>query len=144
MFSSWNALKTEAVQEQRSASAAAVDSTVEESSPPDGVNQKEKTGELYEPLFNNRELLANGTLDSEMVPPFNHVEFHLDRVETAPNVEEHQFITSFNPRSPVHIDLAAGSRSNNLSALKNSTDEEDLRVSLHLGEREPKRHRSGG
>lgn len=144
MFISWNALITEAVQEQHSASAAAVDSAVGESSPPDVVPLKEKTGELYESLFDIKELPANGTSDSGMVPPFNHVEFHLDRVETAPNVEEHQFITSFNARSPVHFDPEAGSLSNNLSALKNSTDEEDLLFSLRLGEREPKRQRSGG
>ncbi|XP_068655999.1 protein NARROW LEAF 1-like [Aristolochia californica] len=127
----------EAVQEQRSASAA-VGSAVGECSPP-----KQKNEEMFEPLgFSIRPYQLEGASGSGMNVAFTHAEFQVDRVETAPNMEEHQFIPSFMDASSVHKDEEMEPASNNLSALRNPTDEEDLCVSLQLGEREPKRQRS--
>ncbi|XP_058072058.1 protein NARROW LEAF 1 isoform X2 [Magnolia sinica] len=131
----------EAMQEQRSASAAAIDSTVGESSPAEGTLLKDRTEEIYEPLgFNLQHIPMEVASGSGINPPFMHAEFHTDGVDTAANVE-HQFIPSFTGgcTSPMHQDHHQGNpKSNNLSALRN-TSEEDLCVSLHLGEREPKR-----
>ncbi|KAJ8642005.1 hypothetical protein MRB53_018699 [Persea americana] len=132
----------EAIQEQRSASAAVVDSTVGESSPPEGMLPKDKTEEIYEPLdFNLHQISLEGASGSAVNPPFIHSEFHIDRVETTTTNVEHQFISNFIGLSPQHQDQEGNLELNNLSALRDSSDD-DLCVSLQLGEREPKRQRS--
>lgn len=94
--------------------------------------------EIYEPLGINAPEGASG---SETKQSFTGVEFHVDTIEVANNVEEHQFITSFISLSPVHHNQEDGpERKNNLSALANSSDE-DLCVSLQLGDRDHKRQR---
>ncbi|KAG9438920.1 hypothetical protein H6P81_019085 [Aristolochia fimbriata] len=120
----------EAVQEQRSASAA-VDSAVGECSPPEGPLPKE----------NNEEIFLGLASGSGMNAAFTHAEFQVDRIETAANMEERQFIPSFIDAS-VHKNEEVEPASKNLSALRNPMDEEDLCFSLQLGEREPKRQRS--
>ncbi|XP_015885195.1 protein NARROW LEAF 1 isoform X2 [Ziziphus jujuba] len=108
-----------ALQEQRNASVAGIDSTVGESSPMDRMPFKDKLDENSEPL----------ALNIRPVP-----------VE-GPNVE-HQFIPSFTDRSTANKSSQednAGSK--NLSALRNGCDE-DICVSLQLGEPEAKRRKS--
>ncbi|XP_077220003.1 protein NARROW LEAF 1-like isoform X1 [Tasmannia lanceolata] len=134
----------EAMQEQRSASAPAVDSAVGESSPAEGMLAKDKTEENFEPLgLNIQKFPMEGASGSGTNLPFTHTVFLLeDGVETNPNVEEHQFIPNFLGRSPIHQDQEGNPESNNLSALRNVPGE-DLCVSLQLGElRSPKRQRS--
>ncbi|KAL5977498.1 Protein NARROW LEAF 1 [Asimina triloba] len=113
----------ESIQEQRSASAAAVGSTVGESSPAEPALLKDKIEEIFEPLGINIE------------------QFPLeDRAETITSME-HQFIPSFGSKSPIrHLDQEANPESKSLSALRNSSDG-DLSVCLQLGEPEPKRQR---
>ncbi|ONK65803.1 uncharacterized protein A4U43_C06F1130 [Asparagus officinalis] len=125
----------EAIQEQRMALAAA-DSTVGESSPNLCPLEKENTEETYEPLGINiqelpRDVAANGA--------GSHMEFQMDAVDVNNKVEEHSFISM----SPVHRSQEENPELKNLSTLKNSDDEEEnLCVSLRLGDREPKRQRS--
>ncbi|KAM0002814.1 putative peptidase S1, PA clan [Helianthus debilis subsp. tardiflorus] len=106
-----------ALQDQRNACAAGIDSTVGESSPP-----KEKTEEDHEPL---------GIINLEEVPKgeFMH--------------EEHQFIESFSVRSPVfQIGKSEASNADNLSPLK--LEDQEISVSLQLGEPQPKRQKLSG
>ncbi|XP_074563424.1 protein NARROW LEAF 1-like [Curcuma longa] len=111
----------DALQEQRFALAAAINSTVGESSPTVCTLPNEKIDEIYEPIG---------------------VEFQVDTVEVANNVEEHQFIPNFISMSPVRRDQEDGPERKNLSSLVNSSDEDHF-VSLHLGgDREHKRQRS--
>ncbi|XP_077253360.1 protein NARROW LEAF 1-like [Tasmannia lanceolata] len=109
-----------------------------------GTLPKDKIEENLEPRgFNMQKFAMEGASSSRMNPPFAQTEFHIeDGVEANPNVEEHQFIPSFIGWSPLHKDQDANREPNNLSALRNVTGEEDLCVSLQLGEREPKRQRS--
>ncbi|GAV64370.1 hypothetical protein CFOL_v3_07888 [Cephalotus follicularis] len=132
----------DAVQEQRNASAAGIDSTVAESSPPGKVPIKDKIGENFEPLnLNIQQVFVEGESGQGTTPPFLQTKFHKqDGTEAAPNVE-HQFIPSFTGRSPVHQNDHQGSTElRNLSVLRNESDE-DIYVSLQLGEPEPKRRR---
>ncbi|KAL5975737.1 Protein NARROW LEAF 1 [Asimina triloba] len=129
----------EAIQEQRSASAAAVDSAVGESSPAEGTLPKDKTEEHFEPLGFNIQQNPISASSSGLNLPFAHAALHVDGVNTAANVE-HQFIPSFSGAcpSPTPHDREQYTNTNNLAALRNAS-EEDLCVSLRLGEREPKR-----
>lgn len=130
----------EAIQEQRMVLAAAVDSTVGESSPNLCTLTKENTEEIYEPLgINIEELPRDGASGSGSNPTaFTHMDFQVDAVELNNKVEEHSFISM----SPVHRNHEDNAELKSLSALRNSTEEEDLYVSLRLGDREPKRQRS--
>lgn len=133
-----------ALQEQRNASAPGIDSTVGESSPPDGMTSKDKTAEKFEALGLNIRQVAVKAEAREAPTPFMHTEFHIeDGIEAAPNVE-HQFITSSSTRSAVHQNSQQENHPDykNLSALRNSngSDEETL-FSLQLGEPELKRRR---
>ncbi|XP_072968852.1 protein NARROW LEAF 1-like isoform X1 [Typha angustifolia] len=132
----------DALEEQRLALAAAVNSAVGDSSPTADGLPNEQIGEIYEPLgINIQQLPPPGVSHSGMDQPFAHTEFHVDTVETAKNVEEHQFIRDFISMSPMRCNQEGNLELNNLSALRTSSDE-DLCVSLHLGDREPKRQRS--
>ena len=135
-----------AMQEQRTALAAAGDSTAGESSLAEGTLPKDKKKEIFEPLDFKIERIPVEEGGSGMNPPLIHTEFHIeDGVEAAANVEEHQFITNFIDQSPMHKresrDIKNNPESKNLSALRNGSDE-DLCFSLQLGDREPKRLRS--
>ncbi|KAG8635713.1 protein NARROW LEAF 1 [Manihot esculenta] len=131
-----------AVRDQKYASVAGLDSTVGESSP-DRVPSKDRVEENFEPLnLNIRQVLVEGESQQGLTGPSFHTEFHIeDGVEAVPNVE-HQFIPSFAGRSPVHDKSQQENvEFKNLLTLKNGSDE-DLYVSLQLGEPEPKRRKS--
>ncbi|KAH9795707.1 hypothetical protein KPL71_005298 [Citrus sinensis] len=131
-----------AVQDQRNASAAAIESTVGESPPAEREQSKEKTAERLEPFnLNIQQDLVDGESEQGPTPPFIHTEFHVeDGIESSSNVG-HQFIPSFTGRSPMHQNNAQENKgSKSLSALRNGPDEDNY-VSLQLGEPEPKRRK---
>ncbi|XVF18269.1 hypothetical protein REPUB_Repub11eG0006600 [Reevesia pubescens] len=132
-----------AVQEQRAASAAAIASTVGDSSPPDGVILKDESENKFEPLgFQIQHIPLEVDCNSpETNPSTIKTKFHLeDDINAGPSVE-HQFIPSFIGRSPLHKNFSDKVVSENLASLRNGCDE-DLCVSLHLGDNEAKRRRS--
>ncbi|KAK1326281.1 hypothetical protein QJS10_CPA01g00630 [Acorus calamus] len=123
----------EAIQEQRNALAIAIDSTVDESSPMEGTLTvpKEKTEKI--PLgLNIEHFPIDGGSGSG-------TKFQVDGIDVSPNME-HQFMPSLLTMSPMHRDQQEedNSKSKNLSALRNLSDE-DLSVSLQLGDRELKK-----
>lgn len=126
--------------EQRNASAAGIDSTVGESSPPERKQLKEKTEENFEPLGLNIQVSIEGESRPVLTPPFIHEEFHIEGVsESAANVE-HQFIPSFAGRSLLHQNnKQETAESKSLVTLRNRCEE--ISVSLQLGEPEPKRRK---
>nr|GEW64452.1 hypothetical protein [Tanacetum cinerariifolium] len=117
----------DALQDQRNASAAGIDSTIGESS-----LSKEKTEENYEPLGINLEEAPKGEFMNE--------DFHIESgTEATPSVE-HQFIESFSVRSPVYqTEKCETANLPSLSPFKR--EGEELSVGLHLGEPEPKRQK---
>lgn len=134
-----------AVQEQRAASATAIGSTVGDSSTPDGLLTKDKAEDKFEPLGLQIQAIPLGAEHSsqEMKPPINlETEFQVeDGIKVGPSIE-HQFIPSFTGRSPLHKnDVPDRAATENLSSLRNGCDE-DLCVSLQLGDNEAKRRRS--
>lgn len=136
-------LFTEAVQEQRAASAAAIASTVGDSSTPDRVLLKDKSENKFEPLgFQIQHIPLEVDCNSpETNPSTLKTEFQLeDGINAGPSIE-HQFIPSFIGRSPLHKNFSDKVVSENLASLRNGCDE-DLCVSLHLGDNEAKRRRS--
>lgn len=132
--------------EQRAASATAMGSTVGDSSPPDGILTKDKTEDKFEPLGFQIQSIPLGVEpgSEEMKPSIDiKTEFQVeDGINVGgPNIE-HQFIPSFTGRSPLHkIDSLDRAATKNLSSLRNGCDE-DLCVSLQLGDNEAKRRRS--
>ncbi|CAL9150504.1 protein NARROW LEAF 1-like [Musa acuminata AAA Group] len=131
----------DALREQRYTLVAAINSTVGESSPAVCTLPNEKMDEIYEPLgINPQHFPPEGASVSEIKPSFTGVEFQVDTIEVATNVEEHQFIPNFISMSPMHRNQEDSPERKNLSALVNSSDE-DLSVSLYLGDREHKRQR---
>ncbi|XP_050232760.1 protein NARROW LEAF 1-like [Mercurialis annua] len=123
------------VQEQINVSAAGLDSTIGESSPPDQGPSKGRVEGNFGPInLNIRQVLIEGESQQELS---THTEFHIeDGVEAGPSVE-HQFIPSFtvhDKSKQENLDL------NSLSALKHDSDEE-IDVSLQLGEPEPEAKR---
>lgn len=135
-----------AVQEQRAASATVIGSTVGDSSTPDGMLLKDKAEDKFEPLGLQIQSIPLGVEPSsqDMKPSIMETEFKLeDRIKVGPTPSiEHQFIPSFMGRSPLHKNnLHDRAATENLSSLKNGCDE-DLCVSLQLGDNEAKRRRS--
>ncbi|KAL9373034.1 hypothetical protein Peur_035278 [Populus x canadensis] len=131
-----------AVQDQRNASAPAIDSTVGESSPLDRVPSKEKIEENFEPInLNMQQGVVKGESQQGQSPLFIGPEFHReDGAEAAPNVE-HQFIPSFSGRLLMHDNKPQETPElKNLSALRSDSDEE-ICFSLQLGKPEPKRRK---
>ncbi|TQD98424.1 hypothetical protein C1H46_016025 [Malus baccata] len=129
-----------AIQEQRNASAVGVGSTVGESSPAVRPPFKDKLEDDFGPLgFNLQKIPIEGESCQGLIRPFMHGDFRIENgVETAPNVE-HQFIPSATNRSPINqSNQEEHPVSKNLLALQSSSDEE-ISVSLQLGEPEPKR-----
>nr|XP_023889851.1 uncharacterized protein LOC112001899 isoform X2 [Quercus suber] len=132
------------VQEQRAMSATAIGSTVGDSSTLDGMLPKDKPEDKFEPLGLQIQHLPLEVERSSptMNPSLLETEFHLeDGIKVAPSVE-HQFIPSFTRQSPLHQNIIqVRAISENLSSLRNGCDE-DICVSLHLGDNEAKRRRS--
>ncbi|XP_074286669.1 protein NARROW LEAF 1-like isoform X2 [Silene latifolia] len=131
-----------AVQEQVAASVTAMNSAVGDSSPTDGL-PLDKSKE-FQPLGLQIQHLPieNGPPGPDMNSSAMETEFDLeDAAQVAPSVE-HQFIPNFLRQSPLHkSDQEEMKVSENLSALRNGSDE-DLYVSLQLGDNELKRRRS--
>ncbi|KAK1281996.1 hypothetical protein QJS10_CPB22g00325 [Acorus calamus] len=126
----------EAIQEQRNALATAMDSP-----PVEGTTLKDDMEKIYEPLDLN---IQHYTV-KEGSGSGSGTEFQVNEIEVAPNVER-QFISSLLTMSPVHWDQQAQEEDNksdskNLSTLQNIPDE-DLCISLQLGNRKPKRQHS--
>lgn len=135
-----------AVQEQRTASATFMGSIVGDSSTPDGMHQKDRVEDKFEPLGLQIQSIPLGVEPNsqEMKPSTMEAEFKLeDGIKVGGPSIEHQFIPSFIGRSPLHKhtvhDKAAAAE--NLSSLRNDCNE-DLCVSLQLGDNEAKRRRS--
>ncbi|XP_009376380.2 protein NARROW LEAF 1 [Pyrus x bretschneideri] len=132
-----------AIQEQRNASAAGIGSTVGESSPAVRPSCKDKLEDDYGPLgFNLQKIPIEGESCQGLIRPFMRGDFHIENcVETAPNIE-HQFIPSATSRSPGNQNKQEGNQvPKNLLPLQSSLDEE-VSVSLQLGEPEPKRRKN--
>ncbi|KAM1007988.1 hypothetical protein FF1_004462 [Malus domestica] len=132
-----------AIQEQRNASAAGIGSTVGESSPAVRPPCKDKLEDNFEPLgFNLQKIPIEGESCQGLIRPFMRGDFHIENcVETAPNIE-HQFIPSATSRSPGNQNNQEGNPvPKNLLPLQSSLDEE-ISVSLQLGEPEPKRRKN--
>ncbi|KAA8523460.1 hypothetical protein F0562_009883 [Nyssa sinensis] len=129
-----------AVQEQRAASATAIGSTVGDSSPPDVLLPKDKAEPLG--LHIQHIPLEDGAGCPDMNSSPKETDFHSeDGFKMGPSVED-QFIPSFNRQSPLyHHNRQDKVVSDNLSALRGVSDE-DICVSLQLGDNEPKRRRS--
>ncbi|XP_021757352.1 uncharacterized protein LOC110722393 [Chenopodium quinoa] len=133
----------EAVQEQIVASATAMNSAVGDSSPPDGL-PLDKSKEEFQPLglqIQHRPL-ENGPPGPDINSSAMETDLNLEDEEKAGPSVEHQFIPSFVRQSPLHkFDQEEIKHSENLSALRNGSDE-DICVSLQLGDNELKRRRS--
>ncbi|KAI6687057.1 hypothetical protein NL676_023885 [Syzygium grande] len=134
-----------AVQEQRAASATAIGSTVGDSSPPDGIMGKDKTDEKLDSLGLQIEHipLEVEPSSSEMNPSLMDPDFTIeDGIKAGPSIE-HEFIPpSFCRWSPLHQNKSSDKMvSQNLSSLRNNCDE-DVCVSLQLGDNEARRRRS--
>lgn len=116
------------MQQQRLALVAAANSAVGESSTA-AVPVPEEKVEIFEPLgikieqLPRHDVSASGTEGEEAA---------------VINVEERQFISNFVGMSPVRDDQDAPRQIANL----NNPSEEELAMSLHLGDREPKRLRT--
>lgn len=131
-----------AVQDQRNVSAAGVGSTVGESSPLLRVPSKDKIEENFEQInLNIQQDLVEDEPQQGLKLPIMRTEYQAeDRIEAAPN-KEHQFILSFNGRSRVHDNNQTEKpESRNLSALRSVSDE-DIYVSLQLGEAKSKKRK---
>ena len=108
---------------------AAANSAVGESSTAAVPVPEEKVEEIFEPLgikieqLPRHDVSASGTEGEEAA---------------VINVEERQFISNFVGMSPVRDDQDAPRQIANL----NNPSEEELAMSLHLGDREPKRLRT--
>jgi hypothetical protein len=125
----------DAVQQQRLALVAAANSAIGESSTVTPPVPEEKVEEMFEPLGMIIEQLPRNDA------PASGTEGE-DAAVTNVEVEERQFISNFVGMSPVRQDQDAPRQIANL----NNPSEEELAMSLHLGEhldeREPKRLRT--
>ncbi|WCJ28488.1 Trypsin family protein [Euphorbia peplus] len=136
------ALLQAAVDAQIDVSAPGLDSTVGESSSPIRVPTRDPIQERIEPLnLNIEQVKVEEEFQQGPHSPSIRNEFHLEYgMEAAPNVE-HQFIPRFTLSSPVHDKTRQGNMGlKNLAVLKHDADEE-LYMSLHLGEPELKRRK---
>ncbi|KAL8507423.1 hypothetical protein ACS0TY_018103 [Phlomoides rotata] len=134
------------LREQRNVSAGGVDSNVGESSPPEWVITKDKSEENFDVLHALSIAQASSDDDSHLglTPIFRHDEFHNEGGFEVASVVEHQFISArFSYESPVNDDRHQEERESqeNLCALRNESEEEEISVSLQLGEPECKRRK---
>ncbi|KAK8675716.1 hypothetical protein V6N13_033780 [Hibiscus sabdariffa] len=126
-----------AVQDQRSASATGIDSTVGESSSLVQVPSKDEI-ENFEHINLNIQQVEGEPRQGHVIPIMCTKYQAAGRVEAAPNVE-HRFITCFNVKSSVHDNNRhENPESRSLSALRNESDV-DIYVSFQLAEPEAKR-----
>lgn len=133
-----------AVQEQRHASIAAMDSAVGESSPPNRVHNRDKIEES-EPLCLGIQPVPSECRNCPTVnaPPLMPPEFLIeDGVEGAPNVE-HQFFLSLPEGSSSPLPQNCEQENPELKELLASGDE-GISVSLQLGDPEAKRRKGCG
>ncbi|KAK4440338.1 protein NARROW LEAF 1 [Sesamum alatum] len=132
-----------ALHEQRNASAAGVDSTVGECSPLERINTTHKCEENFEPpALSILQVSADEDSHQRLVPESRLDEFHIEGgSEVVPSVE-HQFIPSFSCKS-LSNDSQQGDkmRLENLSLLRGGESEDEVCVSLQLGEPKPKRRK---
>ncbi|XP_019185091.1 PREDICTED: uncharacterized protein LOC109180053 isoform X1 [Ipomoea nil] len=134
-----------AVQEQRVASATMVGSTVGDSSPPDVMLLKDKMEPLglhIQPIPIEDPAGSGPDINSSPVEAAFNIED--GGVNLGPSIE-HQFIPSFNGRSPLHSVEDQHDRPvvyQNLSALRSGSDHEEIGFSLQLGGHASKRRRS--
>ncbi|KAJ1387188.1 Peptidase S1, PA clan [Sesbania bispinosa] len=137
-------LRVAVCKNKRAASATVIGSTVGDSSTPDGILPKDKAEDKFEPLGLQIQSIPLGVEPSsqDMKPSIMETEFKLeDGIKVVPSIE-HQFIPSFTGRSPLHKNSTQDrAATENLSSLRNGCDE-DLCVSLQLGDNEAKRRRS--
>lgn len=129
----------EAVQEQMAASATAMNSVVGDSSPPGGL-PLDKSKEEFPLGFRLQKLpVQNGPPGPDMNSPA--MDTDMNSPAMGPSVE-HQFIPSFVRPSPLcEMEKEEMKVSQNLFALRKGS-EEDVGVSLQLGDKELKRRRS--
>ena len=111
---------------------AAVMSAVGESSMV-GVTPQEKVEEMFEPLGIKIQQLPRHNMSSSATEGEGAANMSSD-------MEEHQFISNFVGMSPERRDEDAP---RSMVANLNNPSEEELAMSLHLGDQEPKRPRSG-
>lgn len=116
-------------------------------SPPDGMFPKDKAEEKIESLGLKIEYtpLEVEQINRGSSPGITDTEFNLEDGVKIPSVE-HQFIPNFISQSPLHENERPSQKkaaSENLASLRKGSDE-DMCVSLHLGDNEAKRRRSDG
>ncbi|XP_024312032.1 uncharacterized protein LOC100839778 isoform X3 [Brachypodium distachyon] len=121
----------DAVQQHRNALVAAVISAVGESSTVAATAPEEKAEEVFEPLGIKIQQLPRHDVTISATEGE-------DTANTSADVEEHQFISNFGSMSPARRDQDTPRNIGNL----NNPSEEELTMSLHVGDREPKRLRS--
>lgn len=119
-----------------------------ESSPPEWATRKDKPEENFDIHALSITQTASSDDDSHLglTPVFRHDEFRIECGFEVASVVEHQFIsTTFSYESPLNDDHHQEERERqsqeNLSALRNESEEEDISVSLQLGESECKRRK---
>ncbi|KAK4804422.1 hypothetical protein SAY86_004239 [Trapa natans] len=133
-----------AVQEQRNAFAAAMDSAVGESSAPDRGLLRDKVEESFEPLCLGIQQVPENCTSCRpvnaplLMPPEFRIE---DGFEGVPNIE-HQFMSSFAGRS---TPIPRNDKEEN-PELKESvaSESEEISISLQLGDGEPEAKRPRG
>lgn len=122
--------------------ATSINCTVGESSRTVGNTANKKVDKIYEPLdINVKPFLPECASGSGANALYTGIEFQMDTVEVKYNVQEHQFIPNLISTSPSHLAEEDNLEKKNLSALINSED--DLCVSLHLGDGEPEKQCTG-
>lgn len=134
------------LREQRNASFGGVDSNVGESSPLEWAITKDNKSEENFDVHALSIGQASSDDDSHLglTPVFRHDEFRIEGGFEVASVVEHQFIsTRFSYGSPVNDDHHQEERESqeNLCALRNESEEEEISVSLQLGEPECKRRK---
>ncbi|XP_059287765.1 protein NARROW LEAF 1-like isoform X2 [Lycium ferocissimum] len=131
----------ESLQEQINASAAGIGSAVGESSPAERNQLKDKDDEHFEPInLNVRQDPIDDESDEGVVPPFQHRDFHIQDGNKATPCIEHQFIPSVSGASLVRKKSQHGNGELKRLSVIGGSDEE-MYVSLQLGERESKRRK---
>lgn len=134
--------KLAALQEQRNASAAGIfGSAVGESSPAERIQLKDNTEEIFEPInLNIRQDPVDDESDQGITPLLGHQEFHIrGGTKVTPRVE-HQFIPGVSGTSLVYQKIQHGNGELKRLSVIGGSDEE-MYVSLQLGEREQKRRK---
>ncbi|XP_060191640.1 protein NARROW LEAF 1-like isoform X2 [Lycium barbarum] len=123
------------------ASAAGIGSAVGESSPAERNQSKDKDDEHFEPInLNVRQDPIDDESDEGVVPPLQHRDVHIQGGNKATPCIEHQFIPSVSGTSLVRRKIQHGNGELKRLLVIGGSDEE-MYVSLQLGERETKRRK---